>query len=106
MTKRDNVDSSRRSRGEPPTLQKSKLAYTTHQAGEAIGKSPTWMRQRRLDDLKLLEMGAAPVGPPWRVDAGGNIVYLAEALRAWLLRSTTEFGRSRFRGHGTEEVGP
>jgi hypothetical protein len=103
MKARNIVDRNRK-RLEPPTIQKSKLCYSTAEAGEAISKSQTWMRTTRMLDAKRIEQGLPPVGPTWRVDQTGNVLYLADDLQSWLLRTTVEHGRSRFRGHAAEEV--
>jgi hypothetical protein len=105
MRKRDNVHSSP-TKALPAVLSAvlAALAYSTTDAGLVIAKSASWLRLQRRIDTQRMEAGLSPLGPAWRVDANGNVIYLRADLERWLLGTTVERGHAKFRGHGVEEV--
>ncbi len=57
-----------------------KRGFTTREAGEYIGRSASWLRKKRLrgpDD-------PGDPGPSYLKAEGGSVIYLKEALDAWL----------------------
>lgn len=66
-------------------------------AANVIGKSQSWMRQRRLLDIALLRAGKPTVGPAW-VQVETSIFYEPAALRAWVETSRIERGQVEWRG--------
>jgi len=58
----------------------SKRGFTTREAGEYIGRSVAWLRQKRTrgpDD-------PGDPGPVWIDTGGSSCIYLKEDLDAWL----------------------
>ena len=102
MAKQDTVDTRHKRRTSP--ADDGPFALTTTQAGPYIGRSSSWMRTARLIDAKRIEQGLEPVGPPWRTNAAGGVIYLRRDLEAWVMRSSVAHGHSRFRGVSRGEV--
>jgi hypothetical protein len=74
------------------------------EAARVIGRSPSWMRQRRFQDGKLMREGKAPTGPVW-VAVESSIFYRVADLQAWLDENAVERGQVAWRGKD-EEVAP
>ena len=47
------------------------------------GRSVSWMRNNRYDDIKRIDNGKQPLGPRW-IRQGRNIRYYREDLDSWL----------------------
>ncbi len=65
-----------------------KRGYTTREAARYIGRSPSWLRKKRLRG----NADPGDPGPRWLKTDGGSAIYLIEDLDAWLngLASRTE----------------
>ncbi len=74
----------------PPVL-------TEPDAAAYLGKSQSWMRQRRFRDIALGRAGAEPEGPAW-IQVESSILYRITDLDAWLALKTVERGQVEFRG--------
>ena len=64
----------------PSSHSYKKRGFTTREAGEYIGRSPSWLRKKRLrgnDD-------PGDAGPRYLKTNGGSAIYLREDLDAWL----------------------
>jgi hypothetical protein len=70
---------------------------TDADAGSYIGKSQSWMRQRRFRDIALAKMGKPPEGPAW-IQVESSILYEVTALDAWIAEKRIERGQVEWRG--------
>jgi len=69
--------------GLPMTLgHAEKRGFSTVEAGAYIGRSPSWLRKRRLRGAN----DPGDLGPRYRKTAGGSALYLKEDLDTWLNR--------------------
>ncbi len=66
-------------------------------AATYIGKSPSWMRQRRFRDIALARLKKEPDGPAW-IQVESSIMYEVSALDAWLASKRIDRGQVEFRG--------
>lgn len=66
-------------------------------AAAYVGKSQSWMRQRRFRDIALARLGKAPDGPAW-IQIESSILYRVADLDAWLESKMVERGQVEFRG--------
>lgn len=62
------------------------------------GKSQSWLRKRRFDDLAAIRRGEEPTGPLW-IQVETSILYRVADLDAWLSSKAIERGTCEFRGH-------
>lgn len=58
----------------------SKRGFTTPEAGQYIGRSPSWLRKKRLRGAS----DPGDPGPRYLKTDGGSAIYLKEDLDAWL----------------------
>jgi hypothetical protein len=66
-------------------------------AAAYVGKSQSWMRQRRFRDIARVRLGKAPDGPAW-IQIESSILYRVADLDTWLESKTVERGQVEFRG--------
>lgn len=88
---------------QPPVL-------SDRDAGQYIGKSQSWMRQRRFRDIAQQRLGRPPDGPAW-IQVESSILYRVRDLEAWLTSKAVERGQVEWRGRSKarsidEEVAP
>jgi hypothetical protein len=57
-----------------------KRGFTTPQAAEYIGRSPSWLRKKRLRGVD----DPGDPGPRYLKTEGGSAIYLKEDLDGWL----------------------
>jgi hypothetical protein len=57
-----------------------KRGFTTVQAAEYIGRSPSWLRKKRLRGIA----DPGDPGPRYLKTEGGSAIYLKEDLDGWL----------------------
>ena len=72
-------------------------------AASFIGKSPSWMRQRRFLDIALSRSGKPTIGPAW-VQVESSIFYEPTALRAWVEAIRVDRGAVEWRGRSKRPV--
>lgn len=75
---------------QPPVL-------SDRDAGQYIGKSQSWMRQRRFRDIAQQRLGKPPDGPTW-IQVESSILYRVRDLDAWLTSKAVERGQVEWRG--------
>jgi hypothetical protein len=73
------------------------------QAATIIGRSETWLKERRIDDTKRIAAGLEPLGPRWLAFENG-IVYRLDELERWFNSRVVECGRVPWRGEKLAEV--
>ena len=66
-------------------------------AGAYVGKSESWIRQRRFKDAQAIRDGSQPTGPAW-IAVAGSILYRLVDLDSWLVANAVERGRVEWRG--------
>ena len=72
-------------------------------AATYVGKSQSWLRQRRALDLAAMRFGDDPTGPTW-VLLQNSIAYRVADLDAWVQAKAVVRGRTEFRGSVTTAV--
>lgn len=80
-----------------PLTQLRPPVLTDRDAGQFLGKSQSWMRQRRFKDIALLREGKPAVGPVW-IQVEKSILYRVRDLEAWLEAHAIERGQVEWRG--------
>jgi hypothetical protein len=66
-------------------------------AATYVGKSQSWLRQRRAIDVAAMKFGDKPTGPAW-VLIQNSIAYRMADLDAWVQANVEVRGRAPFRG--------
>lgn len=72
-------------------------------AGQYIGKSQSWMRQRRFRDIAQQRLGKPPDGPTW-IQVESSILYRVRDLEAWLASKAVERGQVEWRGRSKAKL--
>jgi len=68
-----------------------------------LARSPSWIRQKRAEDVKAKREGHEPAGPTW-ITIGASVFYRLQDLDAWIAAHAQERGVVSFanRGAGAE----
>ena len=82
-----------------PVHSWKKRGYTTREAASYIGRSPSWLRKKRLRGLA----DPGDPGPRWLSTEGGTI-YLIESLDEWLNSLAIKAGLSRLARQAPSEA--
>ena len=56
-------------------------------AGKRIGKSYSWLANKRTEDSRRIAEGKEPTGPVWAKDPKGQCFYYECDLQDWLRRN-------------------
>lgn len=94
----DNDKKERRPRGASLLAPVMPPVLAERDAGTYLGRSSSWMRKRRFDDLAAIRRGERPSGPMW-ILVESSICYRVRDLDEWIETTAVERGACEFRGH-------
>ena len=69
-------------------------------AAEYLARSPSWIRQKRAEDVRAKKEARDPTGPKW-ITIGASVFYRLEDLDAWIAANAHERGVVPFANRGT-----
>lgn len=78
------------------------LSLRDRDAAKYLGRSASWIRAKRAEDVKAQREGRQPTGPKWYA-VGPSIFYKVADLDEWFARNAVERGVVEFANRGGDK---